>query len=116
MLKNAKEINVLVYRSFSALGTDGKKEEYQKYTIPFVERMTILDVLNYIYENYGKNLSYYYSCRIGKCNGCIVNVNGKNKHACTTLAKDGIKISPAKGFRIVKDLLVNFSREDKNYL
>jgi fumarate reductase iron-sulfur subunit len=112
MVKTGENIRVYIYRTGVKLKRNQVKGAYQQYTIPFVERMTVLDVLNYVYKNYDKNLSYYYSCRIGKCNGCIVNIDGKNKQACTTLAKDGIKISPAKGYRAIKDLLVNFSEKE----
>jgi len=113
LTENKKEIKVSVYRGFCELETGIKTGKYQQYKIPFVERMTILDVLNYIYESLDRSLSYYYSCRTGKCNGCIVSVNDKNKYACTTFAKDGLKIGPAKGFRVVKDLLIDFSKKCK---
>lgn len=111
MSKSKEEINVLVYRSHDGEENITKKGEYKKYKIPFEERMTVLDVLNYINENLGGNLSYYYSCRIGKCNGCMVNVNGKNKLACVTLAKDGLEVGPAKKFEVIKDLFVDFSKK-----
>jgi len=111
MLKDKKEIKVFVYKSFSKLEAGVKEGKYQQYKVPFEEQMTILDVLNYVYESFGRNLSYYYSCRIGKCHGCIVSVNGKNKRACTTLAKDGLKIGPAIGFKLIKDLFVDFSKK-----
>ncbi len=111
MSKSKEKINVLIYRSYDEEENFTKKGEYKKYKIPFEERMTVLDVLNYINENLGRNLSYYYSCRIGKCNGCIVNVNGKNKRACVTLAKDGLKVGPARNFEMIKDLFVDFSKK-----
>jgi len=112
MSRIEKEIKVFIYRTVDDLKTNQVKGAYQQYTIPFVERMTVLDVLNYIYEHYDKTLSYYYSCRIGKCNGCIVNINGKNRQACTTLAKDGIKIGPVKNRQVIKDLLVKFTEKE----
>ena len=111
MSKSKDEINVLVYRSHGGEENISKKDEYMKYKIPFEERMTVLDALNYINENLGGNLSYYYSCRIGKCNGCLVSVNGKNKLACVTLAKEGIEVGPARKFEVIKDLFVDFSKK-----
>jgi succinate dehydrogenase/fumarate reductase-like Fe-S protein len=36
-----------------------------------------------------------------------MDVDGKTKLACTTLAKDGMTIGPAKKFKVVKDLCVD---------
>ena len=65
MAEKKEEIKVFVYRGFCELETGIRTGKYQQYEIPFVERMTILDVLNYIYENFDRSLSYYYSCRTG---------------------------------------------------
>ena len=109
---NKKEIKILIYRGYNAPEGVMKKENYQEFVVPFQERMTVLDVLNYVYERLDRSLSYYYSCRSGKCNGCIVNVDGRNKLACITFAEDGLKIGPAKGFKVIKDLLVDFSQKN----
>ncbi|MDD5014876.1 MAG: 2Fe-2S iron-sulfur cluster-binding protein [Atribacterota bacterium] len=111
MSESKKEINVLVYRSHDGEENSTKTGEYEKYKIPFEERMTVMDVLSYINENFGRDLSYYYSCRIGKCNGCLVSVNGKNKLACVTLAKEGLEIGPARNYKVIKDLFVDFSKK-----
>ncbi len=104
-----KVIKVHIYRSPSQDEEDMAKEgEYKDYEIPYIERMTVMNLLDYIHENYDRSLAYYKSCRIGKCTGCLVEVNGKNKLACTTLAKDDMKIGPAKGHIVIRDLVVEF--------
>jgi succinate dehydrogenase/fumarate reductase-like Fe-S protein len=35
-----------------------------------------------------------------------VEVDGKNKLACTTLAKDGMKIGPAAKRKVIRDLFI----------
>ena len=106
-----KIIRVQVYRSPSQDREDGAQEgEYTGYEIPYQERMSILNVLDYIHESCDRSLAYYKSCRIGKCTGCLVEVGGENKLACTTLAKDGMKIGPTKGRRVIRDLVVEFPR------
>ncbi len=106
-----KAIHVQVYRSPSQNEEDGNKEgEYKGCEIPYKDRMTVLNVLDYIQESCDRSLAYYKSCRIGKCTGCLVEVNGKNKLACTTLAKDGMKIGPAKERRVIRDLVIEFPR------
>ncbi len=102
-----KAINVQVYRSPSQDREDEAREgEYKECSIPYKDRMTILNVLDYIHENHDRSLAYYKSCRIGKCTGCLVEVDGRNKLACTTLAKDGMKIAPPKGRKVIRDLVV----------
>lgn len=104
-----KVIKVQLYRSPSQDQEDGAQEgEYREFGIPYKDRMTVLSVLDYIQENYDRSLAYYESCRIGRCSGCIVEIDGKNKLACTTLAKDGMKIGPTKGHRVIRDLVTEF--------
>ena len=105
-----KVIKVQVYRSPSQDKEDiAKGGEYKGYEIPYVDRMTIMNVFDYIHESEDRSLSFYKSCRIGKCTGCLVEVDGKNRLACTTLAKDGMKIGPQKAKKVIKDEMVDFS-------
>ena len=102
-----KLIHVQVYRSPSQDREDGAKEgEYKEFEIPYKDRMTIMNVLDYTHENYDRSLAYCKSCRIGKCTGCFVEVNGKNKLACTTLAQDGMKIGPQNKRKVIRDLVI----------
>lgn len=106
-----KVIHVQIYRSPSQDKEDETHGgEYKEYEIPYTDRMTILNVLDYTILNYDRSLAYYKSCRIGKCTGCLVEVNGKNELACTTLAKDGMKIGPTKRRKVIRDLVVEFPR------
>ncbi len=101
------KIHVQVYRSPSIDHEDGSNEgEYKEYEIPYQDRMTVMSVCDYIQKNIDRSLAYYKSCRIGKCTGCIMEVNGKNTLACTTLIKDNTKIGPARGKKVIRDLLV----------
>lgn len=105
-----KSIEVQVYRSPSQDKEDtAKGGEYKDYEIPYIDRMTIMNVFDYIHENEDRSLAFYKSCRIGKCTGCMVEVDGKNRLACTTLAKDGMKIGPQKVKKVIKDEMVDFS-------
>ena len=108
-MNDSKKIRLKVYRSTGADKEDKNRDgEYIGYEIPYKSRMTIMNACDYIHENLDRSLAYYKSCRIGKCTGCIMEVNGKNELACTTLIKDNAKIGPAKGKKIIKDLLVDF--------
>ena len=102
-----KVIELQVYRSLSLDEEDeAKGGEYKEYELPYIDRMTVMNALDYVHQNYDRSLTFYKSCRIGKCTGCLVEVDGKNQLACTTLAKDGMKIGPAKGRRIIRDLVI----------
>jgi len=105
-----KAIKVQVYRSPAKNGEDtAKKGGYKDYEIPYIDRMTIMNVFDYIHVNMDRSLSFYKSCRIGKCTGCMVEVDGKNRLACTTLAKDGMKVGPQKAKKVIKDVIVDFA-------
>ena len=109
--KKAKVIHVKIYRSRSQDREDTSMEgEYKEYEIPYEERMTLFTVFDYIYESYDRSFAFYKSCRIGRCSGCFVEVDGKNKLACGTLVEDGMKIGPAKGFKLIRDLAVDLRR------
>jgi succinate dehydrogenase/fumarate reductase iron-sulfur protein len=113
-VNNESTIKVSVYRSPELDSEDIQKEgEYKEYEIPKQEQMTIMSALNYITENIDSSLAFYRSCRIGKCTGCLVDVNGQNKLSCVTLLENGMKIGPAKNYKIIKDLVVDFSSKIK---
>ena len=100
-------IHVQIYRSPSNdSGDEIRGGEYQEYEVPYEDRMTDLRVLDYVFQHYDRSLAYYKSCRIGKCTGCLVSIDGKNKFACSTLVKDGIRVGPAAGFITIRDLVV----------
>ena len=107
--ESAERLTVHVYRSppRTTEHSDGAGS-FQEFSIPRQDRMTVLNVLDHIHEHCDRSLAYYKSCRIGKCLGCVVQVNGKNRLACTTLAQDGMRIGPAKGHRTIRDLVVEF--------
>jgi len=102
-------IKVQVYRSHYQDQKDkNQRGEYQEYEIPIGDRMSVFSVLDYIRDNYDRSLAFYKSCRIGRCSGCIVEIDGKNKLACTTPAKNDMKIGPAKGHEVIRDLVTEF--------
>ena len=88
-----------------------KAPRYQTYKVPFEEGRSVLGVLKYIYENQDSSLAFYNSCRIGKCTGCHVKVNGKTRLACTTVVEEeDLLLEPMPGYRVVRDLVVDRTR------
>ena len=80
---------------------------YRTYEVPLMGRMSVLDALDYIYENLDSSLAYYAhaACRHGVCNSCSVLVNGKPRLACQTAVSGDITVEPIPKFQVVKDLV-----------
>lgn len=109
---NIKTFSVSIYRTDPQ---DSSRFWYDSFKVPFEGGQSVLGVLRYIYETYDPSLAFYGSCRIGKCTGCHVRVNGKTRLACTTMA-DGsdLRVEPLPGYPIVRDLVVDKTKETSN--
>ena len=61
-----KNINVKVFR-YDPIGD--KEPYYQDFEVPFVEGMSAMDALDYIYQNLDSTLAYYdhAGCSLGIC-------------------------------------------------
>jgi succinate dehydrogenase/fumarate reductase iron-sulfur protein len=99
-----KEINVKVFR-FNP--TIDKEPHYKVYKVPLMEGISVLDVLDYIYENIDGSIAYYdhAACRHGICGGCMLIVNGKPCLACQTPVSGDITIEPINPKRVIRDLV-----------
>lgn len=107
MTKERQSITIKVLRQDPT--ANGGKPEYQSYSVPLEQGATVLSVLRYISESVDRTLSYYRSCRIGKCAGCRMRVNGKTRLACTTAVTGDITLEPLKGYEVIKDLIVDMN-------
>ncbi len=108
-MADKKVIRVQIYRSPSSDRIDAAREgEYREYEVPHQERMTVMNVLDIIQEDYDRSLAFYKSCRIGRCSGCLVSVDGKSQFSCSTLARNGMKIGPAPKYKVIRDLVTKF--------
>lgn len=79
----------------------------QQFEYEYNEGMTVLDVLNYIYENIDSTLGYSYSCRNGHCGLCGIIVDGDPALACKKAAKPKMTVEPLRNLRVVKDLIID---------
>ena len=81
---------------------------YQTYEVPFSPRMTVMDVLDYIYENLDPSLAYHShtSCHRRICARCNVTINKKAGLSCHTEVTGDITIEPLPRFKVVRDLVV----------
>jgi len=88
-----------------------KKQYLSTYRVPVQRGTTILDCLLYIKERLDETLTFRYSCRMGICGSCAVNVNGKPMLACYTqvldLNSDTLTIEPLSNLPVIKDLVVD---------
>lgn len=101
-------IDVTVYRFDPTMD---KESRYETYKVPLEKGMSILNVLNYIYENLDPTISYYYSCRIGKCTGCDILIDGKADYICSRVARGSMKLEPLPDFTVIKDLVIDKTKE-----
>jgi succinate dehydrogenase / fumarate reductase iron-sulfur subunit len=87
----------------------GKTARWVRYEVAVEEGATVLDLLHII-SCVEPDLAYtVHHCKTGVCGGCRMVINGKQRFACRSLVKDfEIRLEPAPGAPIIKDLLVDF--------
>lgn len=88
-----------------------KRHYMSTYKVPVERGTTLLDCLLYIKENIDETLTFRYSCRMGICGSCAINVNGKPMLACYTqvldLKSDILVVEPLSNLPVIKDLVVD---------
>ena len=71
----------------------------------------MLDGLNHVKDRLDGTLSYRWSCRMGICGSCGMNVNGEPKLTCATFLADyapgPIRVEPLRNFPVIRDLIVD---------
>lgn len=105
--KHRKDISVNVLRFDPAID---QKARFQEYKVPY-EGQTVLSVLRYIYETIDSTLTFRWACAQGYCGGCVVLVNGKPVLPCEKVAVKVMTIEPNRGFKVLKDLIVDKNRK-----
>ena len=85
----------------------------QSYTIPYREDMVVLDALNYIKHYVDGSLSFRWSCRMGICGSCGMNVNGTPTLTCEAFLRSfyprEIVVEPLANFPVIRDLIIDMS-------
>lgn len=92
--------------------TVDKEPRYQAYKVP-QEGYSILNALQYAYDNYDKSLSFRAGCQgkgAARCGACPVVVNGIPVLSCYKMVEPGMVIEPHPKFEHVKDLVYNRSK------
>lgn len=96
-----KEITVKCFR-FNP--EEDREPSFQTYEVPFVVDSSVMNVLEYIYENLDPSLAYYASCRRGVCGRCNIRVNGRACLACGEKVTGNLKLEPVKRSKVIRDL------------
>ncbi len=108
-------IKVRVRRQDPALEESARFEEYQ---VPCSRARRVLDVLEYIQEELDPTLAWRpHLCRDSCCSACWLQVDGRKRMACTTVldeTRGPIVLEPLPGYALIRDLVVDYSREMKN--
>jgi fumarate reductase iron-sulfur subunit len=85
---------------------------YIEHDIPYKEKMTMLEAIVYVHENF-EAVNYDYSCHGRMCGRCAVMLDGTPALACSTPLKDADHtIEPLKGMTVIRDLVVDKSDLD----
>src|SRR6516165_1823842 len=86
---------------------------FQEYQVPCRKDWVVLDALNYIKDALDGTLTFRWSCRMGICGSCGMNVNGEPKLTCATFLTDyapgPLRVEPLTNFPVVRDLVVEIT-------
>ncbi len=89
---------------------DGRRRYEAEYRVPRAPGLSVMDVLDYIYENLDPTLAYFSheACRQTACGRCLVRVNGTVCLACGCPAEgERLTLEPWNA-NVVRDLLCRF--------
>jgi fumarate reductase iron-sulfur subunit len=88
-----------------------EKPRQQSYEVPYQEDLVVLDALNYVKAHLDGSVSYRWSCRMGICGSCGMNVNGEPKLGCSAFLRDyapgPVVVEPLRNFPLVRDLVID---------
>lgn len=110
-----KETRFSIYRYNPETGEQPTMQEFKFDTSDCV---MVLDALLKIKNTIDETLTLRRSCREGVCGSDGMNINGKNRLACTThlsQLKEPIVIRPLPGLPIVRDLVVDMTQFYQQY-
>jgi succinate dehydrogenase / fumarate reductase iron-sulfur subunit len=94
-----------------------KNPKYEIYEIQNQSSTSVLNLLTYIHQNIDRSLAYRnYFCNVGLCRSCLLQIDGKNLRGCSKIVNPGdtVTIEPAKGYEVIRDLVVDFSSKRGN--
>ena len=85
----------------------------EEYDVPLRKEWTVLDGLNHIKNEIDQTLAFRWSCRMGICGSCGMNVNGEPRLSCSTFLTDyvpgPVRVEPMRNFPVIRDLVVDIT-------
>jgi succinate dehydrogenase/fumarate reductase-like Fe-S protein len=83
-----------------------KEPYYKNYQVETSAGFSVLNALQYIAEHVDPTLSFYVSCRIGVCMGCLLKIGGKPKRSCSVMLTEDVVLEPLDRANVLKDLVM----------
>lgn len=90
-----------------------KKQHWETYPLEVTPTDRVLDILHQVKWFQDTTLNFRRSCGHGICGSDAMLINGRNRLACKTLARDVVKeggtltVEPIRGLKVIKDLVVD---------
>src|SRR6476620_3853849 len=80
---------------------------WQVYDVPLRKEWTVLDGLNHVKNEVDSTLAFRWSCRMGICGSCGMNVDGEPRLTCATFLSDyapgPVRVESLGNFPIIRD-------------
>ena len=92
--------------------TVDKEPRYETFCVPY-KGMSVLRVLETIYQDFDEELAFRWGCEGAgdcRCGACVVMVNERPALACRRTAEAEMVIEPHPGFEVIKDLVIDFNK------
>ena len=90
-------------------GAAGEAPRTVRYTVPWLEGMSVLDAVLWLRTHVDSSLAVRYSCtNANACKECVVSVDGKTAYACTArLPLHGVTVAPLPNKPLLRDLVTD---------
>jgi succinate dehydrogenase / fumarate reductase iron-sulfur subunit len=94
-------------------GDDAGNGHEERFEVPAVEGMVVLDAIHYIQANFANDLACRWNCKAAKCGSCSAEINGRPRLMCKTRVDEfpgeDIHVWPMRTFPLIKDLVTDVS-------
>lgn len=114
-MSDNKSVRFSIYRYHPESDESPKMQDYD---LDISDCVMVLDALLKIKNSVDETLTLRRSCREGVCGSDGMNINGKNRLACTThiaSLKTPIIIRPLPGLPVIRDLVVDMTQFYNQY-
>ena len=111
--------NVIIAKVFRLNPQDENSTRYDVYRVSCDRTISVLNLLYYIHHNLDPTLAFRnYFCHLGVCMSCLLSIDGRNVRGCTKMLNPGdhVTIEPPSGYRVVRDLVVDFGVKGRSIL